>query len=213
VHDSLLNNHKLQNVILGKMTATSEDMEVLGSYLMREQCGIRRLHLLSLDFEHENVTIAKNDRHDIKNKNWQDSFLQLVRHNRSLMEISLHAASTTAGTNVVPMETRCPTFSRRTVDSRESMMDNTYHVQKELQSLMMRNNYLTRGLARIEDVRLLPQYIYHHVNMGATTVDDVDQSCDNGPSTVTPLSPVDVMYFMVKQRPDLFCSRHCAVEN
>lgn len=213
MHDSLLENCKLQTVILGKMTATSDDMEALGACLKREQCSIRRLHLLSLDFEHEDVTTMKNDHHGNKEKNWQDSFLQLVRHNRSLMEISLHTgeATRTAETNV---ESRCPSRSR-TVDSKVTMIDSDNHVQKELQSLVMRNIYLTRGLGRLVDVRLLPQYIYHHVNMAATTV---DQSCGNGPSTrdttmMTNQSPVDVIYFMVRQRPDLFCSKsHCVVD-
>jgi hypothetical protein len=64
--------------------------------------------------------------------------------------------------------------------------------QGELQALMMRNKYLTQGLGRIKDIRMLPQY-----------VTKIAQE-PNILGTVTPREQTDVVYFMVRERPDLF---------
>ena len=177
----------LETIILGKMMATSEDMNALGAYLMRDACCLRQLHLLSLEFPQEVLTTMTTNDHtdDDKNNNatlWQDSFLQSVRQNRSLMEITL-VHTTTATTTAA--NHKCQNDAARPTGTVSNSTNRVY--QEEMRNLMMRNNYLTHGLERLEDARWLPHYIAH--------------------ATTTTTCPTDVLYFMVRERPDLFVAR------
>jgi hypothetical protein len=66
--------------------------------------------------------------------------------------------------------------------------------QEELRLLMMRNKYLTQGLGRIKDVRMLPQFLNKSQKHQRFTIFGTANR-----------EQIDAVYYMVKERPDLFC--------